>query len=162
MQYMKTVVLTLGLASMGLAQNLKADEKTFVEEKLKGGRAEVEVAKMALTHGSDSEVKGFAQRLVNDHTAVNAKLEKTAKEHNLSVATDSKGAADSHMASLKGAEFDKAFVQDMVEKHRMGVSGFEAAEKTATNPELHALITSTLPTLREHLKQAESLRSKQK
>jgi putative membrane protein len=139
-----------------VASTLTPAETSFVQEKLKGGRQEVEMARMALSQGSDKDVKSFAQRLVNDHSAANAKLEKMAK--NNSVAVDSTPPArDEHMAGLRGADFDKAFVQDMVEKHRMGIASFEAALKDAKNPELRTFISSTLPTLREHLKQAESL-----
>jgi putative membrane protein len=151
------LIMAIGVAAS--AASLKPSETRFVEETLNGGRHEVEMARMALTQGADGEVKSFAQRLVNDHSAVNTKLEQIAKANNVSTTAAAK-ADDNHLAGLRGADFDKAFVQEMLEKHRAGVAKFEAAEKDATNPELHSLIASTLPTLREHLKQAESLSKK--
>jgi putative membrane protein len=159
--------------SKGATNHLTPSETKFVEETLKGGRSEVEMAKIALAQGADSQVKSFAQRLVNDHTAANTKLERIAAANKLSSDLNSESAearkdtrtnsavvgqpVDTHLAGLKGPEFDKAFVKMMVENHQSGIAKYEAMEKEASNPDLKAYVSSTLPTLREHLKQAQSL-----
>jgi putative membrane protein len=134
-------------------KGLSASEESFVREALEGGHHEVDLAKTAVKKASDPKVKAFAQRLVKDHTAANHKLETIAHAAN----TPTGHAEDSDLTSLNGTEFDKAYVKKMVDAHQMAIAKFESAEKDATNPDLKKFISSTLPTLREHLKQAQSL-----
>ncbi len=129
-------------------------ETRFVEETLKGGRNEVAMAKMALTQSNDNEVKGFAQRLVNDHTGANSKLEALATVNHLPKELNSQSAdprtdartntavvgqpIDTNLAGLKGSEFDKAFAKMMAMNHQSSITKYEAMEKEASNPALKA------------------------
>lgn len=137
------------------AQNLTPAESRFVQEALESGRHEVELAQMALNRGTATDVKQFAQRLVNDHSAANAKLERMAGTPAQSERPKDSASAD--MAKMTGADFDKAWAKQMVEGHEKSIARFEDAQKIATNAELKTFIDSTLPTLREHLAQARSL-----
>ncbi|MCU1324822.1 MAG: hypothetical protein JWN34_192, partial [Bryobacterales bacterium] len=134
-------------------------ERTFVQEALEGGRMEVDMGKMASKQGSDSNIKAYGKKLVADHTATNKKLQALAKK-NMAGMTNTKStsmAADSELMSAKGADFDKAFAAMAVQHHQKDIAQFEAAEKDVTNPDLRALITATLPILRDHLQQAQTL-----
>jgi len=66
-------------------------------------------------------------------------------------------AADTHTDLLQGAEFDKAWAKQMVQDHKDAISKFEMEEKQAQNSELRSFVSMTLPTLREHLAQAQAL-----
>jgi putative membrane protein len=147
-----------GAALLGAANHLNTEEADFVKTTLAGGRHEVDMAKMALAQGSDAKVKEFAQRLVNDHTAVNRKLEDLAKKNG--VTADGKAAPKGNqpdLSTLKGKDFDRAWVKQMVEAHQAGVAKFEGMQAKAKNDDLRNLVVTTLPTLREHLRQAQSL-----
>ena len=63
------------------------------------------------------------------------------------------------LRSLRGAAFDTAFANAMVEGHTKAISLLELAQTQAQHEELRSLIASTLPTLREHLQNAQSLAS---
>lgn len=58
---------------------------------------------------------------------------------------------------LRGAEFDAAFSNAMVEGHQKAIAMLEPAQTQVQNAELRRLITSTLPTLRQHLQTAQAL-----
>ena len=66
---------------------------------------------------------------------------------------------DGDISSLKGAEFDDAFVKLMIENHQKSIAEYEAFEKRANNAELKSFVAATLPTLREHLKAAQAITS---
>jgi putative membrane protein len=66
------------------------------------------------------------------------------------------------MKGLKGEEFDRAYVQQMVQNHRSGIQKYETAQRDVTNADLKNYISSTLPTLRQHLEQAETLQKDMK
>jgi len=63
------------------------------------------------------------------------------------------------LRSLRGAAFDTAFANAMVEGHTKAISLLELAQGQAQHEELRSLVASTLPTLREHLQNAQSLAS---
>ena len=61
------------------------------------------------------------------------------------------------LRSLRGAAFDTAFANAMVQGHERGINLLEMAQGQVQHEEVRSLITSTLPTLREHLQIAQSL-----
>lgn len=61
------------------------------------------------------------------------------------------------LQSLHGAAFDTAFANAMVQGHEKALSMLEQAQKQVQNSQLATLITSTLPTIRQHLQIAQSL-----
>jgi putative membrane protein len=63
------------------------------------------------------------------------------------------------LRSLRGAAFDTAFANAMVDAHNQAISLLELAQGQAQHEELRTLIASTLPALREHLQIAQSLAS---
>ncbi len=66
---------------------------------------------------------------------------------------------DERLRSLRGAAFDTAFANAMVEAHTQAIGLLELAQGQAQHEEVRSLIASTLPTLREHLQIAQSLAS---
>jgi putative membrane protein len=50
--------------------------------------------------------------------------------------------------------FDRAYMADMVEDHRMDVADFRKQSQTGSDPEIRDFARHTLPTLREHLRMA--------
>jgi len=61
------------------------------------------------------------------------------------------------LKTLHGAAFDSAFANAMVDGHNKAISMLENAQTTVQNADLRSFITSTLPTLREHLRLALAL-----
>jgi len=64
------------------------------------------------------------------------------------------------LGTLRGAAFDTAFANMMVEGHQKAISMLEQAQGQIQHEELRTLITATLPTLRGHLQTAQSLGGK--
>lgn len=137
----------------------------FVKKAAEGGLAEVELGQLAVQKASSEQVKKFGQRMVDDHTKANDELkEVAAKDHiNLPTEPDAKDkATKARLEKLSGAEFDKAYMSDMVKDHRHDVSEFARESKDAKNPDVKSFAQQTLPTLREHLKLAEQIAPAQK
>jgi len=59
-----------------------------------------------------------------------------------------------------GAALDRAFIDHAVTEHEKTIALFESEAKDGSDAELKAWAGKTLPTLREHLKAAQDLRSK--
>ena len=140
-------------------------DQDFVNQATQAGMMEVQLGKLAENHASDDAVKDFAHRMVKDHTAANDTLMAAAKNVKVAAAPapdkEAHAAADK-LPNLKGADFDKAYMQQMVDDHQKAVSVFEAESKNGTDPALKSFAADTLPMLQDHLKMAQSIYDKLK
>jgi putative membrane protein len=141
--------------------NTKVDDKTFVMKATQAGLAEMSLGMLAARMGMSEEVRRFAQRMVDDHKKANRMLAEVAgKKFTLprEVTMDDKHrTALTQLAKLKGADFDRTFIQQMVKDHEKAVSLFEAESKNGKDESLRNFASKALPTLRHHLEMARKL-----
>jgi len=126
----------------------------FIKDQVTGNYNELALAKLALKKSSDKEVKGIAQQLVSDHSKVLDKLKNIGSSRKLDLADAASADGVSMTTALnkkQGADFDKAWIEALIEKHKSGVASYEAAVKSVADPDLKDLINQTLPKLRMHL-----------
>jgi putative membrane protein len=139
-------------------------DSTFVKKAASGGIAEVELGQLALQKASSPDVKQFAQRMVNDHTKANGQLKQVAADEHIrlpqSMSAKDKATKDT-LANLSGDDFDRAYMKDMVQDHRHDVAEFERESKSAQDPAVKSFAMQTLPTLRDHLKEAQRIAPKE-
>ncbi len=148
--------------AMGESQSgsLSPADRQFVMKAAQGGQAEVELGQLAQQKAQDPKVKEFAQRMVNDHGQANQKLQSLAssKSINLPSQPDKKEKAEKdRLSKLSGEQFDRAYMEHMVRDHKKDVAEFQRESTSAQDPDIRNFASSTLPTLQDHLKQAESI-----
>jgi putative membrane protein len=135
-----------------------AGDQKFVREAAIGGMAEVELGKLAQQNASSADVKAFGQRMVDDHSKANDELKTIAQKKNITLPTemDAKNKAlHDRLAKLQGAQFDKAYMQAMLQDHRKDVNDFKHESMSGSDPDVKQFATKTLPTLEDHLKMAQ-------
>jgi len=131
----------------------------FIMEAAQGGLAEVELGQMASSKAQSAEVKQFAQRMVTDHGKANEELKSLAQSKNMTLPTDvgaKHKATKERLEKLSGAQFDRAYMQDMLSDHQKDVNDFRKESQSGKDPEVKAWAAKTLPTLQEHLQMAQS------
>ena len=137
----------------------------FLKDAANGGMAEVELGKVASTKAANAEVKKFAQMMVADHSKANEELKALAAKKAIELPKEVDSSHKSTMDSLSrktGADFDKAYVDDMVDDHEKDVSAFEDKAKNAKDADVKAFAEKTLPTLRKHLDAIKAIQAKMK
>jgi putative membrane protein len=127
---------------------------------------DIDAGKLAAEKASSKEVKAFAETMVRDHTAVNAKATALAKKLGVTpeesdTSKSLKADGDKTLAKLKGlsgAEFDKAYVDNEVAYHEavIGVVTKTLIPNTK-NAELKSLLESAGPIFASHLEHAKQL-----
>jgi putative membrane protein len=151
-----TLLIGLGTQSAFAAQ----DNDDFVEDASAKGVAEVEAGKLAQEKGTAADVKSFADMMVKDHTAANAKLKSIADAKKLEV-SDSAELADKAKAMIlelrSTKSFDQAYANNQVKAHEATIELFEKEASEGKDAELKAFATDTLPKLKAHLEQAKAL-----
>ena len=128
------------------------------------GKAEIELGQIALKNTQDEDVRTYAERMVKDHSAADKKLKAIAAKENLQLPQSLDQEHESlktKLQSLKGEDFDRAYVKAMANGHDKAVALFESASQQATMPgDLKQFAASTLPTLEQHKEMAHSLHEK--
>ncbi|GAB2980164.1 hypothetical protein GCM10027049_14450 [Mucilaginibacter puniceus] len=149
------------------ANALAVDEADaeFAVNAANGGMAEVALGEMAQTKASSEKVRAFANMMVMDHSKANDELMALAQIKNItlpdSVDADHKEKMND-LSKKSGNEFDKAYVDAMVDGHKKTVSMFEDASKNLKDADLKAFVDKTLPTLRMHLEHINAIHDSMK
>lgn len=131
-------------------------------------QVDVDAGTLAHARSTNADVKKFAQLMIDDHTGVNksatelvTRLRVTPQNNPTSQSLKSQGEKNiAHLRSLKGAAFDKAYVDHEVEYHQQVI---DAIDKTlipdAKNADLKALLVKVRPAFVAHLEHAKQLQS---
>ena len=111
----------LGQDVRGQSGNDKGASAGFVNDMTIAGLAEVQLGKMASERAGNADVKAFGQMMVKDHSAANDELKQVASRLNIQPPTQvdqkHKELADK-LAKLQGAEFDREYMNAMVQGHQ--------------------------------------------
>jgi len=132
----------------------------FMKQAAIGGMAEVELGKIASDKAANPAVKEFGQRMATDHGKVNEDLKELASRKNVTLPTAldaSHKAVLDRLSKLSGASFDRAYMQEMLRDHQKDVNQFKAEARTAADADVKTFAGKALPTLEDHLKQAQTV-----
>jgi putative membrane protein len=137
----------------------------FVLQASAAGLGEVNLGYVGVKQATNPDVKKFAQDMVKDHNKANAELIDLANRKKWSVAPRMDAehqAEETKLLRLSGSDFDREFMAAMVKDHNTAVALFERQGKEGKDPDLKKWAEKTLPTLREHQKQANDINNKLK
>jgi len=131
-------------------------------------QVDIDAGKLASERAAKAEVKQFGALMVTDHTGVNkaavdlvTKLNVTPQDNPTSQTLKAGGEKNvAHLKTLKGAAFDKAYVDQEVAYH---TAVLEAVDKTlipnASNADLKALLVKVRPAFVAHLEHAKRIQA---
>jgi putative membrane protein len=146
------------------SKGLADADKQFVMEAAEGGHAEVQLGKMAQKQAENDDVKKFGEMMVTDHTASNKELSKLAKSKGIDTKQMKSGGAHEqmtlHLKTLKGAEFDKAYMSGMIKDHQEDIEKFQQEATNGSDADVKAYAAKTLDTLKKHLDKAKEVGAK--
>jgi putative membrane protein len=137
---------------------LSANDKKFVRKAYKGGREEVENAKIAKEKAQNDATKEVADRMITDHSKANDQLENIAKEENLDLSKVTPKPMD-----ISGDNFDKKYLTMLKKDHEKDIAMFEKEANDTGAKEDNDVVKfakDTLPTLKEHLQMVEDALAK--
>jgi putative membrane protein len=138
----------------------KGADQMFASEAAIAGMAEVELGKMAMQQGSNAKVKSFGQQMVTDHSKAGDELKSIAKAKGMTLPTaldPPHQATRDKLAKLSGAEFDRAYMDEMVMGHQTVAKKMMTEANSGADPELKAFAAKTVPTVQSHLKMAQDI-----
>jgi putative membrane protein len=126
---------------------------------------EVSASKLAQEKATAGSVKDFANMMVTDHSAANNELKDLAAKKNISLPgqlSDEKQKKYNELASKKGTDFDKAYIDCMVSGHKDAVDAFQKESEKGNDNDLRTWAAGKLPTLQHHLEVIQSIKDSKK
>lgn len=147
------------------AKALSDQDKTFVDAAAKGGMMEVMMGEFAAKNATNASVKSLGQKIAKDHKMANEELKKWATTVNYTLPSSMDAAQQKmhdDLMAKKGADFDKAYVDMMLNDHKKDIAAFKKQSADGTDANLKAFATKTIPTLENHLKESEKVKAAMK
>jgi putative membrane protein len=145
----------------GAAEDSVEEASEFMIKAASGGMMEVELGRLAEKNASHADVKAFGKRMVDDHSKANEELKTLAASKNVTLPAAPGEDHQKHitdLSALKGADFDKRYIDLMVKDHEEDIEAFdEAAKEEEMDADVKAFAQKTLPTLRAHHDLAKKL-----
>ena len=130
---------------------------------------EIDLGKAA-QKSSTAGVKAYGDTLVKDHTSGDKDLAAYAKSHKLATIPAEKPETDAdkqehkdmmakvaELKKLKGADFDKMFLDMMASDHDKEIARIDTSIGATTDTDLQALLKATKPVLQQHAEAARGL-----
>ena len=134
---------------------------------------EIALGKMAEQKASSSEVRAYADQLVQDHTNVDRLVVAMAQDSG----TNLKNGAEAHQAarhvtarekelerklkSVQGADFDRLFLKETSADHDKLIAKLQQDKQNTSDEELETLIEKVIPVLEQHRELAQILMKKE-
>jgi putative membrane protein len=142
------------------AMAVNDDVATFAVKAANGGMMEVELGKIAEQKAGNSQIKNFGEMMVKDHTKANDELKQLALEKNITLPAAISDDNQKHIDNLNketGKDFDKDYIDMMVNDHKDNIDLFEDAAKNSKDSAFKNFAVKTLPTLYKHLGAAKAI-----
>jgi putative membrane protein len=145
----------VGTTGVGMA------DRNFVQNQIELNEDELAMGRLAQERATNPQVREFAQTMVRDHETALRNLRQLAAQHNIEIEArdaDDRPREHGRLMERSGAEFDRDFMDWAIDKHEDAVDDVED-KLESDNQALRQWATQTLPTLRQHLDHARTLRA---
>jgi putative membrane protein len=125
---------------------------------------EIQSGQLAAEKAQNDDVQSFGKQMTDDHTETSDDLKELIEDEEIKVELPSK-LDDEHQAKLdklkglSGNQFDKEYVRMQIDAHQKAVALFESYAAAGENDDLKKWVGDTLPTLKEHLEEAQNLKT---
>lgn len=145
----------------GSNAKLSAGDEKAVKDMAQANINEIAAAKIALNKAQSSDVKAFAQKMVDDHGAALTKVQTVAQQKGVTLPTEPDAMHKAMAANLEkqsGDAFDKMYMENAGTKdHQMVLSKLQSDAKMIKDPDVKALADAHTPVVEQHLKAAQQM-----
>jgi putative membrane protein len=151
-----------GARSATPPHELSQQDMNFIKEAAAGGLAEVELGKLAEQKAASFDVKQFGARMVRDHGKANEQLTEIASKKGIQLRKDldpQQAQKRDQLGQLRGAEFDRAYMGDMVKDHDNDIRAFRHEAQSSQDPDLRRFARETLAVIEQHDRMARNVDS---
>ena len=161
----RTGPASFGPSSAALLPAAALDDPTIVAIFDGANTADIETGQLAAERGHSKQVREFGAMLARDHKVVRQQGRDLAKKLGVTptpptddASAKAHGQAMARLRSLRGAEFDHAFLQHEAAFHKSVIDAVQTTLLPAIrNEELRALVVKVAPAFQAHMLEARRL-----
>lgn len=125
------------------------------------GRTEYELSKLAATRATDTRVKAYASKTVDQHTKDEQELKAQAAKYNVTLPTTLSNDSQDLLTSLgkekAGSDFDKKYLSDMSDVNDKALGKEKGAISNTNKPELKQFVDKMMADDQQHMQEAKQL-----
>lgn len=149
------------IGKTGSSVKLSSGDEKALKDMAQANINEVAAAKIALSKAQSSQVKAFAQQMLEDHSGALTKVQTVAKQKGVTLPTEPDAkhkAMAARLEKLSGSAFDKMYMKHAgTMDHKMVLSTLQGDAKKIKDPDVKALADAHLPVVEKHLKSAQQI-----
>ncbi|CAE6840827.1 DUF4142 domain-containing protein [Paraburkholderia haematera] len=140
------------------AVRIHAADQAFITDATKAVATQRDAARIATSRSTDRDVKAFAERVSNDNAKISDAL-RAASPRGVDVPkNDPDTAVLASINNLRGADFDKAYIEQVaLAGEQKALSAFQAEIASGRDEQLKDAAKKALPTIQEHYAMAQEL-----
>jgi putative membrane protein len=144
--------------------NYSMSNQDFVTQASSSNMFEIAAGNLAINKSTNTNVKAFGTHMTTDHGKAATEMATLANQKGLTVPTVMLPKEQNNynaLAALSGTAFDRQFAQIMINSHQETITLFASAASDIGVPDadLRAFAAGKLPTLKEHLSDAQTLQT---
>lgn len=145
----------------GSSTRLSSGDEKALKDMAQANINEIAAARIALSKAQSTEVKTFAQQMVDDHGSALTKVQAVARQKGVALPTEPDAMHKEMAARLEkqsGGAFDKMYMENAGTKdHMMVLSKLKSDSKMIKDPDVKALADAHTPVVEQHLKSARQM-----
>ena len=143
---------------------LNETDEQFVENASMSNMAEIELSEIAVTKATDTLVKAFAQKMIDEHTQAQNELEDIADDfRGIEWPNDLneryEGIRDQLDSASTGYSFDTLYLGTQSRIHVEAQTTFQTATTNTTEARVRSYATKYLPAIEMHLEEVDSIQT---
>lgn len=134
------------------------DDASFVRSAFEANKKELSMLADGHKMATSKEVKAAAAKMKADHEKLGSNLKAYAAQKSIKL-----DQGEEHMEDMnreRGTDWDRRWVNGMVDDHEKDIKDYEDARDDVADPTLKAMIEETIPVLRAHLETSKVLQAK--
>jgi putative membrane protein len=128
-------------------------DKMFLRKAAEGGIAEVKLGQLAAQKAGSDDIKAFGQKMVEDHTTLNAEMAQVADSMGVMLPktmNKEDQAEYDKLNALSGNDFDVEYLSFMVKDHHKDLHEFRIEAASRADPALHNEVVKAEGVIHEH------------
>ena len=160
------ITASLALAASSACAQSAGSRQTreFVQAAASSDQFEILAAETARTQSTNSEVRAFAARMIEDHQQLakavrDAAMRSGMKPPEMAMSADQAQLLGA-LQSVGGNEFDTLYLKQQVLAHRSALAVDQMYAKSGDDPNLRRLATSSVPVISSHGEMANQAAAK--
>ena len=152
---------SIGSQAVGRQTTLSEQDEDFIMNTAAGDLAEGVLGRLASSNASNDSLRGFGEQLTKDELVLHDELTKIAANNDVTLPyhMDPQQAADiNRLVSLKGSDFDQAFVPLMINNTKSDIAALQTEFQQAGDESIRWYAYEMLPRLQARLRALQQIK----